>query len=143
SVLLPQGKFAEFLVGDAASRRKILTELLGLELFERLRERAGEAHRSAQSVVEANERMLRTEYAGVTEERIQEAEAGAERAADLDRRLGAAERSVGGTSWSVRSRSSRRGRTRRASSPRPRRDPRSRSRRCSSAWPRPRGRPSA
>src|SRR5581483_1204587 len=73
SVLLPQGKFAEFLVGDAASRRKILTELLGLELFERL---------------------LRTEYAGVTEERIQEAEAGAERAADLDRRLGAAERSV-------------------------------------------------
>ncbi len=94
SVLLPQGKFAEFLVGDAASRRKILTELLGLELFERLRERAGEAHRRAQSVVEANERMLGTEYAGVTEERIREAEADAERAADLDRRLEAAERSV-------------------------------------------------
>ena len=33
SVLLPQGKFAEFLVGDAKDRRNILTELLGLELF--------------------------------------------------------------------------------------------------------------
>jgi exonuclease SbcC len=29
AVLLPQGKFAEFLTGDAAERRKILTELLG------------------------------------------------------------------------------------------------------------------
>src|SRR5581483_6957590 len=94
SVLLPQGKFAEFLVGDAASRRKILTELLGLELFERLRERAGELHRSASLVVEANTRMLTTEYEGVTEERLREVEAGAERAAELDRRLAEAEREV-------------------------------------------------
>ena len=32
SVLLPQGEFQEFLVGDPAERRRILTELLGLEL---------------------------------------------------------------------------------------------------------------
>src|SRR6266516_7134116 len=41
SVLLPQGKFAEFLVGDPGKRRDILTELLGLSLFKRMAERAG------------------------------------------------------------------------------------------------------
>jgi exonuclease SbcC len=94
SVLLPQNKFAEFLVGDAASRRKILTELLGLELFERLRQRAGEAHRQALSIVDANERVLGTEYAGVNEDAVGRAEADAERASELDRRLEEAERSV-------------------------------------------------
>ena len=36
SVLLPQGKFAEFLNGDPKERRDILTELLGLSIFERM-----------------------------------------------------------------------------------------------------------
>src|SRR5437773_9911038 len=38
SVLLPQGKFAEFLVGDPKKRREILTDLLGLSLFRRMAE---------------------------------------------------------------------------------------------------------
>ncbi|MGH2527978.1 MAG: AAA family ATPase, partial [Actinomycetota bacterium] len=68
SVLLPQGRFAEFLVGDAKDRRAILTELLGLELFTRLRERAGDLARASAASAQANERLLETEYAGVTEE---------------------------------------------------------------------------
>jgi exonuclease SbcC len=40
SVLLPQGRFAELLTGKAPQRRKLLTDLLDLELFERMSERA-------------------------------------------------------------------------------------------------------
>ncbi|MFN2589433.1 MAG: AAA family ATPase, partial [Actinomycetota bacterium] len=47
SVLLPQGRFAEFLVGDARKRRDILTELLGLSLFRRMAERAGSVAKEA------------------------------------------------------------------------------------------------
>src|SRR5262245_33091706 len=47
SVLLPQGRFQEFLVGDPRKRRDILTELLGLALFRRMAERAGGIAREA------------------------------------------------------------------------------------------------
>src|SRR5437763_11156956 len=40
SVILPQGRFAEFLTGDPNKRRDILTQLLGLSLFKRMAERA-------------------------------------------------------------------------------------------------------
>ena len=64
AVLLPQGKFAEFLTGDAADRRKILTELLGLELFGRM---AGIArHTADEAKADANARMsLIEQYADV------------------------------------------------------------------------------
>jgi DNA repair protein SbcC/Rad50 len=91
SVLLPQGKFAEFLVGDAKDRRNILTELLGLELFERLARLAGEIKRMASAEAGANERLLSTEYAGVTEEAVAEAAAVAAEAAARDASLAAAE----------------------------------------------------
>ena len=91
SVLLPQGKFAEFLVGDARDRRNILTELLGLELFERLAKLAGEIKRVASVEAEANERLLSTEYAGVTEEAVADAAAVAKEAAARDVSLAAAE----------------------------------------------------
>jgi DNA repair protein SbcC/Rad50 len=91
SVLLPQGKFAEFLVGDAKDRRNILTELLGLELFERLARLAGEIKRTASAEAGANERLLSTEYAGVTEEAVAEAAAVAAEAAARDASLAAAE----------------------------------------------------
>jgi exonuclease SbcC len=91
SVLLPQGKFAEFLVGDAKDRRNILTELLGLELFERLARLAGEIKRTASAEAGANERLLSTEYAGVTEEAVAEAAAVAEEAAARDANLADAE----------------------------------------------------
>src|SRR5438132_10924761 len=66
SVLLPQGKFAEFLVGDARKRRDILTELLGLSLFRRMAERAGAIGK--ESGVRSQERglTLEREYADAT-----------------------------------------------------------------------------
>jgi exonuclease SbcC len=91
SVLLPQGKFAEFLVGDAKDRRNILTELLGLELFERLARLAGEIKRMASAEAGANERLLSTEYAGVTEEAVAEAAAAAAEAAAREASLAGAE----------------------------------------------------
>jgi exonuclease SbcC len=91
SVLLPQGKFAEFLVGDAKDRRNILTELLGLELFERLAKLAGEIKRVAAAESDANERLLATEYAGVTEEAVAEAGSAAKAAAERDAGLAEAE----------------------------------------------------
>lgn len=91
SVLLPQGKFAEFLVGDAKDRRNILTELLGLELFERLAKLAGEMKRVASAEADANERLLSTEYAGVTEEAVADAAAVAKGAVARDASLAAAE----------------------------------------------------
>ncbi len=94
SVLLPQGKFAEFLVGDAKDRRNILTELLGLELFERLARSAGEIKRVASADVDANERLLTIEYAGVTEEAVAETETVVEAAEAREASLAGAEAAV-------------------------------------------------
>ena len=94
SVLLPQGKFAEFLVGDARDRRSILTELLGLELFERLAKLTGEIKRVASADADANERLLSTEYAGVTEEAVTEAAAVADEASARDASLAKAEGTI-------------------------------------------------
>jgi DNA repair protein SbcC/Rad50 len=66
SVLLPQGKFAEFLVGDARKRRDILTELLGLSLFGRMAKRAGALGNEAAIRSQERGRTLDVEYAGVT-----------------------------------------------------------------------------
>lgn len=74
SVLLPQNRFAEFLVGDASERRRILTELLGLELFERLGRRAGELRRDAESEGRAKRGLLAREYAHASEEAVARAE---------------------------------------------------------------------
>jgi exonuclease SbcC len=87
SVLLPQGRFAEFLVGDAKDRRAILTELLGLELFERLAKRAGELKRDATIAAETNQRLLETEYVGVSEEAVANADRAVKEAAARDRAL--------------------------------------------------------
>jgi exonuclease SbcC len=95
SVLLPQGEFAEFLVGEAKDRRAILTELLGLELFERLARRAGELEREAQLVAETDGRLLLTEYEGVTPEALEEARVAAAEAERADAALAAAEGTVG------------------------------------------------
>jgi exonuclease SbcC len=94
SVLLPQGRFAEFLVGDPKQRRAILTELLGLELFERLARRAGELRRAAEVEVVARARLLEEEYAGVTPEALAAAEAEVLRAQERERALAEAEQRV-------------------------------------------------
>ena len=77
SVVLPQGRFEEFLVGDASERRQILTELLGLELFRRMAGRAGEISREAKHRYEALRDVVEREYAGVDEAAVEEAAAAA------------------------------------------------------------------
>jgi exonuclease SbcC len=94
TVLLPQGQFAEFLVGDAKDRRAILTDLLGLELFERLGKRAGEEKRAAESEANARLTLLETEYAGVTPDAVAAAEASAKAASQREEALAAAETSA-------------------------------------------------
>ena len=87
TVLLPQGRFAEFLVGDARQRRSILTELLGLELFERLARHAGQIKRDAEAFATARADLIETEYAGVTADAVAEAEALAKTAAEREQTL--------------------------------------------------------
>ena len=94
TVLLPQGRFAEFLVGDARERRAILTDLLGLELFERLGRRAGDLKREADAGVQAKTALLETEYAGVTPDAVARAEATAQEAAEREAALAEAEAEV-------------------------------------------------
>jgi len=65
AVVLPQGKFAQFLTGDAAKRREILTELLGLELFKRMSQRANEIAKNARVHLENKTELLDREYAGI------------------------------------------------------------------------------
>ena len=70
SVLLPQGKFAEFLVGDANDRRKILTELLGLELFEKMAKRANEIKKDEASQADVKQDVVGRSFAGVDRDSI-------------------------------------------------------------------------
>jgi exonuclease SbcC len=73
SVLLPQGRFAEFLVGDARKRRDILSELLDLMLFRRMAERAGQIARDAALEADTRRKLLEAEYVGVTPASVEEA----------------------------------------------------------------------
>jgi exonuclease SbcC len=70
SVILPQGKFADFLAGDERKRRDLLTELLGLELFKTMAQRANEIARDARLGADKERELLEREYAGVTQEAV-------------------------------------------------------------------------
>jgi exonuclease SbcC len=87
SVLLPQGKFAELLVGDARTRRDILTELLGLALFRRMAERAGAIARESGVRCQERAAMVEREYADATPEALRRARAAAKQAAAREQRL--------------------------------------------------------
>jgi exonuclease SbcC len=87
SVLLPQGKFAEFLVGDPRERRDILTELLGLTLFKRMAERAGVIARDEGTRAATMRDLLEREYAGVSVEALAEAKAAAGAARTREQQL--------------------------------------------------------
>jgi DNA repair protein SbcC/Rad50 len=94
SVLLPQGRFAEFLVGEAKDRREILTELLGLELFKRLARRAGEVRAEAAASAHAKAELVSREYAGVTAESLAAARRDARTAAARDDAVASAAKRV-------------------------------------------------
>jgi exonuclease SbcC len=73
SVLLPQGKFAEFMAGGAAQRRDILTDLLGLALFPRMAQRANRIGADAEFEASSKQSIVDTEYQGVTATALDEA----------------------------------------------------------------------
>ncbi|MFN2489687.1 MAG: AAA family ATPase [Actinomycetota bacterium] len=107
SVVLPQGKFAEFLTGEAKHRRKILTELLGLELFKKMAQRSNEVARDARNASENKQQFIDTDYQGVDEAALRGARTTAKRARndagralDAQRALEAAARE-----WEVQERS--------------------------------------
>ena len=70
SVILPQGKFADFLAGDERKRRDLLTELLGLELFKTMAQRANEIARDARLGADKERELVEREYAGVTQDAV-------------------------------------------------------------------------
>ncbi|MBD2041074.1 AAA family ATPase [Microcoleus sp. FACHB-672] len=57
-IVLPQGKFDEFLKGDTAKRREILRSLAGFEIFERMRKEAAELAKLLKQEREMLERRL-------------------------------------------------------------------------------------
>jgi len=57
-VLLPQGEFAAFLHAKPAERQEILVKLLGLEVYEQIREKAAERDKAATNQLAATERLL-------------------------------------------------------------------------------------
>jgi exonuclease SbcC len=57
-VVLPQGEFAEFLHAKPATRQQILVNLLGLSVYERVRERAAARAGLAEAELTATDRLL-------------------------------------------------------------------------------------
>lgn len=94
SVLLPQGKFAEFLVGDIRERRDILVDLLGLGRFRRMGEIAGQIGREEGTRAEVKRDLLERDYGEVTAAALAECELTAREARRRERALGAAGKKV-------------------------------------------------
>jgi exonuclease SbcC len=57
-VLLPQGRFAEFLHSAPRDRQELLMQLLDADVFDRIRSRAGDVEKAATSAAEAAEAQL-------------------------------------------------------------------------------------
>lgn len=74
-VVLPQGDFATFLRAKPRQRQELLVRLLGLGLYERLRQRANQLHREQESVAGTLLQRLETDLGGATAEAIAGAEA--------------------------------------------------------------------
>ncbi|HET6215280.1 MAG TPA: SMC family ATPase, partial [Micromonosporaceae bacterium] len=73
-VVLPQGDFAEFLHAKPATRQQILVNLLGLSVYERVRERAGALGAAADAQLAAVDRLL-ADASDVDDETLTDAQA--------------------------------------------------------------------
>jgi len=94
AVLLPQGKFDQFLAGDAKERRRILNDLLGLWLFERMARHANRLASEASQAHRARVELLANEYKGVTDEAVAAARERASELSAREQRLNAAQKVV-------------------------------------------------
>jgi len=84
AVMLPQGEFARFLKGDPRERRTALEALLGLGVYARMRELAGQRARGlGERVEQMREILAGPEYSEASEEAVAAAEA---RAGEQERR---------------------------------------------------------
>jgi exonuclease SbcC len=70
SVVLPQGRFDEFLKGKAEDRRKILSDLLDLAVYKRMMQRANALHGDHKAQAAAITDTLQKEYGDATPERL-------------------------------------------------------------------------
>jgi DNA repair protein SbcC/Rad50 len=71
AVVLPQGKFDEFLRGDPAERREILEVLLNLGMYREMMQRANTRHKERQTERDLIASQLQREYADATGENRQ------------------------------------------------------------------------
>ncbi|MEX0750145.1 MAG: SMC family ATPase [Dehalococcoidia bacterium] len=69
-VLLPQGRFAEFLTGKPEERRKILIDLLDLGIYQAIMQEANRRAGTLAPQIAERERRLAEDYADATEERL-------------------------------------------------------------------------
>jgi len=70
SVVLPQGRFDEFLKGKIVERREILSDLLQLDVYRRMMERANEIARDNKSQADNFANLLSGEYVNATPENL-------------------------------------------------------------------------
>jgi exonuclease SbcC len=94
SVILPQGRFDEFLRGEPKQRTEILKDLLGLRVYDRMRELANTRHGELKSQADTKESTLNSMFAGVTEEKLAELKNALEQVQMLLGELEAAKSSV-------------------------------------------------
>jgi exonuclease SbcC len=71
AVVLPQGEFANFLRSPPADQRKILRELLRLQLYERMRDLAARQREHFKTIVGQLEERLAKDYADATTEALE------------------------------------------------------------------------
>lgn len=72
AVLLPQGKFAEFLQSRAGDRTKLLRNILGYSIYDYMQKQAEQRRRDLATRIEVLEQTLASEYAGATPEALTE-----------------------------------------------------------------------
>jgi exonuclease SbcC len=70
SVVLPQGQFDEFLKGRPEDRRKILSDLLQLDVYGRMMQRANEIAKDHKNRLDALAGLLSRDYANATRENL-------------------------------------------------------------------------
>lgn len=75
SILLPQGKFDEFLHGEPRQRRELLKELLGLKRVDSMREEAGRRERASAARAESLTARLEADGLNAAPERVRELKA--------------------------------------------------------------------
>ncbi|MBV9200413.1 MAG: SMC family ATPase [Alphaproteobacteria bacterium] len=82
AVVLPQGEFQKFLKSRAGQRREILTKILRLQIYERMRDLASRRRDRLAQAVDQGERRLAEDYAQVTPEVLAEMNAQADALAE-------------------------------------------------------------